>query len=371
MRFVLPWPEAGVLPGAPARADMAACRRQLAQGSRSFLLASRLLPAAVREPACGLYAFCRMADDAVDGQPDPSAAVQMLQARLLRVYAPPGSAEPPAALEDRVLARVVREHGIPPALLEALIEGFAWDAQGRRYDTLDDLLDYAARVAGSVGAMMAVLMGARSGAALARAADLGVAMQLSNIARDVGEDAAMGRLYLPRQWLHAAGLDPEAWLKQPRHGDALAGVVRQLLDEAERLYDRAEAGLALLPPACRPGIALARRLYREIGREVRRRGHDGVSARAVVGQGRRLWQTGAALGACLHTSAQAAQDLAGLAALPPLPATAYLVQAVHDWPAPMAPPGPPGWWQVPRRAERTLALFERLARQDLRRPRWR
>lgn len=371
MPFVLPWPDAAVLPGAPARADMAACRRHLAQGSRSFLLASRLLPASVREPACGLYAFCRMADDAVDGQPDPSAAVHMLKARLRQVYAAPGSAEPPVALEDRVLARVVREHGIPPALLEALIEGFAWDAEGRRYDSLDSLLDYAARVAGSVGAMMALLMGARSEAAVARAADLGVAMQLSNIARDVGEDAAMGRLYLPRDWLQAAGLDAEQWLSRPRHGDALGGVVRQLLDHAERLYDRAEAGLALLPPACRPGIALARRLYREIGREVARRGNDGVSARAVVGPGRRLWQTGAALGACLGLGQGGAQARAERDRWPPLPATLFLVQAVKDWPAPLVQPPAPLWWQVPRRAERTLTLFERLARQDQRRPHWR
>ncbi len=111
--------------------------------------------------------------------------------------------------------RVVRRSPCRAPCLDALLEGFAWDAAGRRYDTLDDLLDYAARVAGAVGAMMAVLMGVRDPALLARACDLGVAMQLTNIARDVGEDARAGRLYLPLAWLREAGIDPDAFLADP------------------------------------------------------------------------------------------------------------------------------------------------------------
>ncbi len=218
--------------------DLAECRTLMRGGSRSFFAASLLLPRAVREPACALYAFCRLADDAIDGAGGRPDAVDELRARLDAVYA--HAPRPNAA--DRALAAVVHRYGIPRELPAALIEGFEWDAQGRAYETFDELTDYAARVAGTVGAMMALLMGVRHEAGLARACDLGVAMQLSNIARDVAEDAAMGRLYLPRQWLREAGVDPDAWLARPSITPALLGVVQRLLDEAQALYRRVDAG---------------------------------------------------------------------------------------------------------------------------------
>ncbi|MEO6745640.1 MAG: phytoene/squalene synthase family protein, partial [Caldimonas sp.] len=223
--------------------DLAACRDALRHGSRTFLAASLLLPRAVRDPACALYAFCRLADDAVDGAGSAPDAVGRLRERLARACA----GDPMPAPADRALAAVVRQFAIPRALLEALLEGFEWDAEGRRYDTLDDLHAYAARVAGSVGAMMALVMGVRSPDAVARACDLGVAMQLSNIARDVGEDARNGRLYLPRAWLHEAGIAPERWLAAPTFEPALGGVVRRILDAADVLYARVDAGVASLP----------------------------------------------------------------------------------------------------------------------------
>lgn len=327
-----------------AEVDLAACRAQLANGSRTFLAASLLLPRAVRGPACALYAFCRLADDAVDGGDDPHAAAQMLRGRLDRLYR--GDPWPVAA--DRALAAVVVRFGIPQALPAALIEGFEWDAAGRRYDTLAELEDYAARVAGTVGAMMALLMGARDEAALARACDLGVAMQLSNIARDVGEDARAGRLYLPRRWLHEAGIDPEAWLAAPSFDTRLAAVLARLLAHADVLYARAGAGVACLPLACRPSINAARFLYAAIGHEVARRGFDSVSARAVVPRRRKA----AGLARALVTlwPSPAAQ------ALPALPATRYLVEAAADRSA-----TPRGAYE---RALWVLDLFERLERRD-------
>ena len=340
-------------------------------GSRTFLAASYLLPRAVRDPACALYAFCRQADDEVDGQigghalpgaqaPQASAAaalaVNRLQQRLAALYA--GRPEPHAA--DRALAEVVRRHRIPAALLEALLEGFAWDADERRYDTLDELQAYAARVAGTVGAMMALLMGVRGPAALARACDLGVAMQLSNIARDVGEDARNGRLYLPRQWLREAGLDPDAWLANPQHSPALAGVVQRLLREADRLYAQVDAGVALLPLSCRPGINAARFLYAQIGLQVERSGLNAVDRRVSLPRRHKAWGLARAL-LVLRPSRRAAP-------LPPLPATRGLVEAVtgplpagllplHDGSAtPLANPG--------QRIERVITLFERLERRD-------
>lgn len=325
---VMPAPPAetllGTVRGAPrARidpADIAACRAALRQGSRTFLAASLLLPREVRDAACALYAFCRMADDAVDQGADEAAAVAMLRARLARIYdaGAPGSAL--AAPADRALAGVVGAFDIPRALPEALIEGFAWDAEGRSYETLEDLHAYAARVAGTVGAMMALLMRARSPEAVARACDLGVAMQLSNIARDVGEDAAMGRLYLPRQWMREAGIDPQAWLARPVFTPALGSVVRRLLAAADVLYARVGSGVARLPLACRPGINAARFLYADIGGQVQRAGCDSVSARAVVPTTRKL---GLLLRALVAVRPGRASD-----AWPVLAANAFLVDAV-------------------------------------------
>lgn len=325
--------------------DLAACRAQLANGSRTFLAASWLLPRAVRDPACALYAFCRLADDAVDESGGDADAVAQLSDRLARIY----RGEPLPIPADRALAVVVADFGIPQALPAALIEGFAWDAQGRRYDTIAQLEDYAARVAGTVGAMMALLMNARSAAALARACDLGVAMQLSNIARDVGEDARAGRLYLPRDWLREAGIDPQAWLARPGFDMRLAAVVQRLLGHAEQLYGRAGAGVALLPLACRPSINAARLLYADIGHEVARRGGDSVSQRAVVPRRRKALLL-----------AQAALRLApsrALATLPPLPATRFLVDAAAR--DDVAAPGP-----AVAKALRVIELFERLERRE-------
>jgi phytoene synthase len=247
-------------------------------GSRTFFAASLVLPSRARTPAVSLYAFCRMADDAIDQGLDRRAALADLHARLERIY----RHAPSAAAVDRAFGDCVIHHAIPRELPLALLEGFAWDAETRRYETLSDVLAYAVRVAGTVGVMMAMVMGVRDAESLARACDLGVAMQLTNIARDVGEDARCGRLYLPLEWLREAGIDADRWLAHPEFTDALGSVVERLLAVAEDLYERSEAGLARLPRACRPGMYAARLLYAEIGHELARRGYDSVAVRAVV-----------------------------------------------------------------------------------------
>ncbi len=259
-------------------------------GSKSFHAAAFLLPRRVRAPAIALYAFCRVADDAIDlgsdrGATGTLAALAHLRERLAAIYA----GQPQAFAVDRAFADVVSRFALPRALPEALLEGFAWDAEARHYETLADLVSYAARVAGAVGVMLALIMGVGTAAAIARAIDLGIAMQLSNIARDVGEDARAGRLYLPRQWLREQGIDPEAWLAQPAFTPALGAVIARLLAAADGFYARAEPGIADLPFACRPGIRAAKALYAEIGHALARNGGNPIAGRAVVSLRRKLW----------------------------------------------------------------------------------
>lgn len=266
-------------------ADFAACRALLRAGSKSFALVSRLLPTEVRTSATALYAFCRVADDAIDDDPAASEeTVAALRERIDRAYA----GCPDDSPVDRALAATVARHGIPRSSLEAFLEGLVWDAQGRRYETIDDLRGYALRVAGTVGVMMSVVMGARDATVLSRACDLGVAMQLTNIARDVGEDARRGRIYVPLAWMRAAGVAPEGFLAAPEASAAVGGLVASLLAHADAAYRRADAGIALLPRRCRVAILAARLVYADIGRSIVRAGFDTVTRRAVVPAMRKL-----------------------------------------------------------------------------------
>ncbi len=277
-----------VLFSADEQQAMEACAAWLRTGSKSFYLASCLLPARLRGPAAAIYAFCREADDLIDA-PQADAVVEdpvaQLRARLQRIYA--GS--PLYGPVDRGMAAVVRAYALPQGLFFALLEGFAWDRAGRTYDSLTDLEAYAARVAGSVGVLITLLMGERRPAVLARAADLGVAMQLTNIARDVGEDALNKRLYLPHRWLVQAGLSPEEFLQAPQPSPQLAQVVQRLLAHADGLYRQADAGIAFLPRDCRWGIAAARSIYRQIGVRLQQRGPALLLQRTVVSRPRKLW----------------------------------------------------------------------------------
>ena len=303
--------------------DLAHCREAIRTGSRSFHAASKLLPRSVRDPALALYAFCRLADDEVDERGSPAAkarAVAHLSARLDAVY----RGAPHQAPEDRAFAALVARVDMPRALPEALIEGLAWDADGRRYATLSELRAYGARVAGAVGAMMCVLMGVRGAGALARACDLGVAMQLTNIARDVGEDARAGRLYLPLEWMDEAGLAPGAFLADPRPSPEIRAMVARLLSEARRLYLRSEAGIPALPRAARPGIYAARHIYAGIGGAVRREGHDSVSRRARTTAARKAAWLGLAGG---RAAASLALPRAATLHAPPIEEVAFLVAA--------------------------------------------
>ncbi|MEM6727355.1 MAG: phytoene/squalene synthase family protein [Pseudomonadota bacterium] len=308
--------------------DLAHCREAIRHGSLSFHAASKLLPAQVRDPALALYAFCRLADDAVDLGSDERAAVFALEERLDLAY----RGAPLNAPTDRAFAAMVEDFEMPRALPEALLEGLAWDALGKDYRTLSGVIAYSARVAAAVGAMMTVLMRVRSADALARACDLGVAMQLTNIARDVGEDARMGRIYLPLDWFDEAGLDPRAFLADPLPSPEIRAMTKRLLGEADRLYLRSEAGIASLPRAARPGIAAARHVYAGIGAQVRANGYDSLSRRAVTTRRQKL---GWIARATLHAATTYVMPQPATLYARPLPEVAFLVDAAaHRAPAP-------------------------------------
>ena len=303
-----------------AQSDLDHCREAIRTGSLSFHAASKLLPGKVRDPALALYAFCRLADDAVDDTDDKAPAVLGLRDRLDLVYA----GRPRNAPADRAFAAVVQDFEMPRALPDALLEGLAWDASGRRYETLSDLRSYCARVASAVGAMMCVLMRVRDADALARACDLGLAMQLTNIARDVGEDARANRLYLPTQWLKAEGIHPEAFLANPKPDPRVKRLTRRLLDEAGEMYIRSEAGVPVLPLSSRPGIYAARHVYAGIGGAVVRHGYDSISRRARTTGRQKLGWLALSM---LRTATSVVWPNPAVLYAPPLPEVAFLVDA--------------------------------------------
>jgi phytoene synthase len=262
-------------------------RMMTEKGSKSFAAAARLLPGSVRDHAYMLYAWCRHCDDVIDGQelgfakPDESAPPPHERLALLRVQtadALRGQAKEPVFI---ALARVAEANCIPAKHPLELIGGFEMDVDGMEYRTIDDTLRYSYHVAGVVGVMMAMIMGVRDRETLNRASDLGIAFQLTNISRDVVDDAAAGRVYLPADWLAEAGVPPRD-IAAPEHRQSVAAVTDRLLTVAERYYDSARHGISRLGFRPALAIAAARGIYREIGVRVRRRGAAAWDERMVI-----------------------------------------------------------------------------------------
>jgi len=266
-------------------------------GSKSFAAAAKLFDPETRRGVLMLYAWCRHCDDVVDGQelgfvpaataPAPHDAgkeLALLRDQTRRAYAGEAMHDPAFA----AFQEVALKHGIEPRYAYDHLAGFAMDVDEARYETIDDTLRYCYHVAGVVGLMMASIMGTRDPAVLDRACDLGLAFQLTNIARDIVDDARIGRCYLPAAWLREAGIPPDE-ITLPRHRAALAKVAARLVDYAEPYYDSASAGLAALPLRSAWAIATARRVYRQIGIEVKRRGPHAWDTRAGTGKAAKLW----------------------------------------------------------------------------------
>ena len=236
---------------AEIKAALDECRGIIRKSSKSFSLAARLFDPATRDAAFFLYGWCRYCDDQVDavGQCEtPDVMLNRVTALKERTAAAFG-VMPENELVFVALQYIAHRYAIPVHYALELIEGMAMDARGTRYPTLKELLLYCYRVAGTVGLMMTHVMGVRDERALKNAAHLGIAMQLTNIARDIIEDAALGRVYLPLAWLREAEIEPGD-IAAPRHREKLAMLTLRLLHEAERYYRSGDEGLAALPITC-------------------------------------------------------------------------------------------------------------------------
>jgi phytoene synthase len=282
--------------------------RRISEGSKSFAAAAKLLPPAQRASVRLLYTWCRHCDDVIDGEvlgfpaivPGPSPYMPSRKTwtrppldELAALIEGTEAALAGAACEPEFVAlqRVVALHRIPPRYPRELLTGMAMDARGASFNSIDDTLTYCYHVAGVVGVMTAIIMGARDAPTLERASDLGIAFQLTNIARDVVVDAERGRVYLPTAWLEAEGLDRSSLCDRSRR-DALFRVVQRLIALSDRYYASALTGIAALPFRSAVAVATARRVYRGIGERILATGPASWSERIVTS---RREKTGAAV----------------------------------------------------------------------------
>lgn len=259
----------------------------LARHSRSFRFATRFLPGAEARRIAEIYAFCRFTDDMVDQSEGQSK--EILEARLdewealaARAYA---GAATGSLLVDAPMGAMGRA-GIPFEYARGLIEGMRMDLHLSRYATLAELEVYTFRVAGVVGRWLAERAGVTDTWALARAADLGHAMQLTNILRDVGEDLGRGRLYLPTELLARHGLSPEDIEGAAKWGGtppaAYRDCMEDMMETAERRYQRAFQAIPALPAYFQRPVLVAALSYRGIHGALRRNGYDNIERRAAT-----------------------------------------------------------------------------------------
>jgi len=254
----------------------AAARESIRRHSRSFSFASRLLPAAKRVDVERLYAWCRWCDDGVDAARSPAAAAEFVEraARDLRLIA---AGSEPSAGESLWLAALVRRHDLSIPAAEALLAGMQSDLVPAADFSVADLMRYCFRVAGAVGVLMCPILGLRDRRFLPHAAALGMGMQLTNIARDVGEDWRRSRCYLPVEW--AGGLRPS---RAAPDAEGVRSAVRRVLDVADGFYEAGDSGITALDGDARLAVRAASGIYRAIGTRIRRGGFRVLEERARV-----------------------------------------------------------------------------------------
>jgi phytoene desaturase len=275
------------------------CKEMIRVGSKSFSFASTLFAPEQRDAASFLYGWCRYCDDQIDETVNlrlQEERVAKLKEETLLAFDGKPSSNPVFI----ALAHVAKQYSIPAHYALELIEGMHMDVKKERYWSVDELSLYGYRVAGTVGLMMCHIMGVSDSVALSHAASLGTAMQFTNIARDVMEDAARKRIYLPLQWLDEANI-PEGQLGSEKYRVALSEVVGKLLDEADKRYRHGVLGIKYLGWRCAFAVAVAACVYSAIGNRVRRRGSAAWDTRTVIPKWQKCLLVGKAIGLVLMT----------------------------------------------------------------------
>lgn len=262
----------------------------LAKNGKSFYWASRLLGRRMAADAAELYSFCRLLDDIADGDADGGkdrlSAIRN-QLLILNDRAMPEEVDPALA---RYLS-VMRRCAIPVMPMIHLLDGLLLDQSPMLVEDEAELVKYAYHVAGAVGLLMCPVLGCRDRAAFCFAVDMGIAMQLTNIARDILEDAHLGRRYLPQSWcgpltpqeIISCSADPDTASYQ-----AVQAAADRLLMLADRYYESGRAGLGYLPFRARIGIAVAGQVYRRIGVRLRARGLSWGDGRVMTSAAEKL-----------------------------------------------------------------------------------
>ncbi len=315
---------------------VARSQEAIAKGSKSFAVASRLFDQATRERVWLLYSWCRRCDDIADAQDmggelgDQSRPAQRLNSiRVLTKRALDG--QPTADLAFDAFGLVAKEVRLSPQLAEDVIEGFALDARDWRPRTEADLLRYCYHVAGAVGVMMAQVMGVdpKDHETMDRACDLGLAFQLANIARDLLEDDAADRCYLPMEWLAQQDIEPGQQTK-PHHRGELSDMAEKLVLLMDRYAKRARLGTTVLPFRSRWAILSATNIYTDIGHEVRRRGKTAWDRRVRIGRSAKIGHVTAAFFEAIANDPRGPDDQ------PPMTRGDILMQVRME--GPIAPP---------------------------------
>lgn len=250
----------------------------LSQGSKSFSLASRFFSKELQEDVAHLYSWCRWCDDVADGSTLgfhqnpiglPENRVQVLLEKSCLAIS--GNIE---GLELPFIAfgQVMRKYHVPWLYAEDLLKGMQHDVSGKTLGTLEDLRLYCYQVAGTVGLIMCHIMGLKNSQALEKAVHLGIALQLTNIVRDIGDDFRVSKVYLPQNWLSELGISSDDLLDS-RYSLELESLAKRLFQEADNYYRSGLAGLKELPWRCALAVAIAASVYRTVGKRALSQGY--------------------------------------------------------------------------------------------------
>lgn len=259
-------------------------QQSIKNGSKSFYLASLFFSEKIKQDSWSLYRWCRTCDDAIDQAPQN----QLLE-RLDFIFSQSKLAfeNDPTTFFPEV-SSLIQKHHIPQMYFNDMLEGFKSDALKNFPKDEKELLTYSYQVAGVVGLIMSYIMGVNDKKALPHAVDLGIAMQLTNIARDVREDAFQGRVYIPASWLKEKGLT-NLNLIEPEHRMAVYEVVEKILSMADRYYNFGRRGLRYLPLRAAWAVCIASYIYQAIGKKIRKQGPWSLDQRVIISPSEKLY----------------------------------------------------------------------------------